>query len=268
MIFIVLVLGARVLIVQILGLHRGLILFVGMVAVCNPNHGQGFVNITFLGIGTAQHGKWVKHMFKLTHKLPSKCYIACSGGVDSVAAMHFLKNRVVGILHFHHNTPSADLFLSHVKMIAKEYSIPFYSSYMFKSRPNNYSKEQWWREQRYEFLNLYATDKVPVILGHNLNDCLEEYIMNVFVRGRQGTIPYRNNNCIRPFRMWSKTDIYSYAKKNGLSWVEDPSNLDTKYRRNNIRNNLVREVLKFNPNILTIVKKQILLQDKFSNQEE
>ena len=206
--------------------------------------------------------------FELTHPLPKKCYIACSGGVDSISALHFLHKRVVGVLHFHHGTSSADKFLSHTRSVAKSYGIPFLSSYLFKPIPKGcISKEQWWRDQRYNFLNSYASADIPVVLAHNLNDCLEEYLMNVLVRGRQGTIPYRNGNCIRPFRMWPKEEIYSFAGKNSLLWVEDPSNKDVKFRRNNIRHGLIGKVLELNPGLYSIVKKQVFLQDKFSGVE-
>ena len=44
-------------------------------------------------------------MIKLQGKLPRKIYVACSGGIDSMAALDFLKrNHDVFVLYFNHGT--------------------------------------------------------------------------------------------------------------------------------------------------------------------
>ena len=44
-------------------------------------------------------------MIKLQGKLPRQLWLACSGGVDSMAALDFLcRNHQVNVLHFNHNT--------------------------------------------------------------------------------------------------------------------------------------------------------------------
>ena len=45
-------------------------------------------------------------MIKLLGKIPDKIYVACSGGVDSMAALSFLNNkkRDVAVAHFDHGT--------------------------------------------------------------------------------------------------------------------------------------------------------------------
>ena len=44
-------------------------------------------------------------MIKLQGKLPRRVYLACSGGVDSMAALDFLRrNHDVHVLHFDHGT--------------------------------------------------------------------------------------------------------------------------------------------------------------------
>ena len=49
-------------------------------------------------------------MFRLTGQLPKEIYLACSGGVDSMVALHFLRHgcRDVIPLYFNHGTEFGD----------------------------------------------------------------------------------------------------------------------------------------------------------------
>ncbi len=45
--------------------------------------------------------------FRLTHPLPEKCIVAVSGGVDSLSALHFLRQvegRVASVIHINHSS--------------------------------------------------------------------------------------------------------------------------------------------------------------------
>ena len=62
-------------------------------------------------------------MIKVQSKLPKKLYLACSGGVDSMAALDFLRRKHdIKVLHFNHGTAHGDLaerFVKELKGIAK-----------------------------------------------------------------------------------------------------------------------------------------------------
>lgn len=204
-------------------------------------------------------------MFKLTHELPGSCYVAASGGVDSMAILNFLSrtNRVSGVIYVHHNTGEfADKSEATVNRFCADRDIKFNSYKINGACPSGRSKEDWWREKRYEIIRSNAPVNMKVVLGHHLDDCLEEYIMNTMVRGRDGTIKYSIWNCIRPFRKWKKADIINYAKRNGVTWVDDPSNLNTDYKRNFIRHELVPRALQLNPGLYKVVEMVIDKVDK------
>lgn len=192
-------------------------------------------------------------MFKLLYQLPEKCFVACSGGVDSMSALHFLARRVDRVLHVNHNT---GIFADHSEVLVKKYcernNFPLTVHTISSHPPEGKSKEEWWREQRYNFFKQYDH---PVVLAHQLDDCVEEYLMCVLVRGFSSTIPYSHANCIRPFRMWPKEEIIAYAEKNGIPYVQDPSNQDVKYKRNYIRHKILPEVLNLNPGVANIVRR-------------
>jgi tRNA(Ile)-lysidine synthase len=51
----------------------------------------------------------------------------------------------------------------------------------------------------------------------------------------------------RPLLNQSRQELETYAKKNKLKWVEDPSNQNTRYRRNAIRKDIIPKLEKIQP---------------------
>ena len=84
--------------------------------------------------------------------------------------------------------------------------------------------------------NEYNYDRV--LTAHNYNDQLETLIMkdndNANWISRIG-IREKNQFLYRPILDINKKQIYSYAKKNSLIWIEDSTNKDISYKRNKIR---------------------------------
>ena len=199
-------------------------------------------------------------MFRLTHKLPERFWVAVSGGVDSMAALHWLntpsnRSRFNGVIHINHGTGEyADSAFRLVLNYCLNNKITFKGRAIEGSPPQGESKENWWRQQRY---NIFREFGDAVIIAHHLDDCVEEYVMCTMVRGFSSTIPYQHGNCVRPFRLWRKKDIYDYADRHNVPWIEDPSNQDTGYKRNLIRYELLPTAYKLNPGLHKIVARLI-----------
>ena len=65
-------------------------------------------------------------MIKLQGKLPHRVYVACSGGVDSMAAVDFLSRKHdVFVLHFNHGTEHGHKAMQFVEKYCKEKDIPW-----------------------------------------------------------------------------------------------------------------------------------------------
>ena len=202
-------------------------------------------------------------LFELTHRLPDKCVVAVSGGVDSMCALYWLLRGscdVKGVVHISHNTPFSTEAKTFVQEVCSMERIPCREFAISKKPPKNKSLEEFWRDQRYKVFDKFNTD---VVLAHNMDDCLEEYIMATMIRGYPGTIPYRHGQCIRPFRQWTRASITNYARKNNIPYLEDPSNEDVSFKRNFIRHEIVPKIKMLNPGIYKIVKKAIDRQDQF-----
>ena len=193
----------------------------------------------------------------LTHILPISAYVACSGGSDSSGVLEFLSKsvKILGVIYINHNQTNYaykaqdNLEKNIAKLdITKQFDV--YNIYG--------ESEEEWRKKRLEiFTEKY---KKPVILGHHLDDCIESYVMNFLYRGFEGTIPYSYQNCIRPFRAFTKAKLKGFAGKLPHGYVEDPTNLDSNYcARNYVRNEILKS--RFQPNLANRVLDKLYEQD-------
>lgn len=194
-------------------------------------------------------------MIKLQGKLPRQVWLACSGGVDSMAALDFLsRNHQVNVLHFNHNTAHGEQAQAFVERQCAMRGVPLTVGEAKGTTPPGPSREAWWREQRYEFFDKFFT--LPVITVHHLDDCVETWVFSS-MHGTSKFIPYRRNHVIRPFRLTRKRDLKLWCELNNVEWIEDDSNENIHYTRNYIRHELMPHVLKVNPGIHKTIAKKV-----------
>jgi tRNA(Ile)-lysidine synthase len=192
-------------------------------------------------------------MIKITVPLPKQITIACSGGVDSMAIVDFLRRKHdVTIAHFNHRTPHGEEASKFVATYCTENNIPMLYGSPRSQRDSKESMEEYWRRERYDFL----TELGPVITCHHLDDCVETYIWSA-LHGTPKVIPLTRNNVLRPFLTTRKSEFINWCTQHNVPWIEDNSNNDTKYMRNYVRNELMPHALHVNPGLHTLVKKII-----------
>ncbi len=121
------------------------------------------------------------------------------------------------------------------------------------------SEEVAGRNARYGFFN-EIMENIGIELcatAHHKNDCAETVIMNFLrgsgIAGLKG-IPYKRDNFIRPMLGVSRDEIEEFCKDNGLSYVTDKTNAETKYTRNKVRNLLIPHLQReYNPNLVDTI---------------
>lgn len=195
-------------------------------------------------------------MIKIQGQLPQRVYVACSGGVDSMAVLDFLSRKHrVEVLHFNHGTAHGWHAEDFVTTYCLERQIPCrVGNVGGQTIPPGLSKEHWWREQRYNFFEKF-TD-APVITCHHLDDCVETWIWSS-MHGTAKIIPYRRNYVIRPFRLTRKRDFELWCNLHTVPWIEDDSNEDIHYTRNYIRHEMMPHVLRVNPGIHKTIARKV-----------
>jgi len=198
-----------------------------------------------------------------TESIPEKLYVACSGGVDSVAAASILSEwRDVTLLHFSHADHAAEKELEVVSKLSYSLNVPLVTNIQTKSQePGN--REEQWRDARYAWFD--GLD-MPVVTAHTLDDAVEWYLMTC-LRGRGEFMPHRRNNVFRPFLLTEKTDLVVHALKHGLTWWDDPTNHQPDFAlRNRVRSKLVPVAEECEPGLKNVVRRRLV--DKISQEKK
>ena len=186
--------------------------------------------------------------------------LAVSGGVDSmVLAALFLESKIdFGIAHvnYHLREKDSDQDQMLVESWCRKHNVAFH---LRDVRPEEYeigeSIQMVARTIRYDFFASLKKDLgySKIATAHNANDNLETVLLNLTkgtgIFGLTGIAPVLDNQIIRPMLFATKEEIYKYAKSNEITWREDVSNAKNDYQRNRIRNVVIPELKKINPNL-------------------
>jgi len=199
-------------------------------------------------------------MIKIQGNIPREVIVACSGGVDSMAVVDFLRrNHDVTAFYFDHGTEhgfKAMRFLeeyysgSDVQLLTRRIQN--------KEIPKGLSQEEHWRNERYKWLHFLKKDG-QVITCHHLDDCVETWVWSS-MHGSSSTIPYRNIGVARPFRLNRKREFEMWCHLHNVPYIEDDSNKDLRYTRNYIRHVMMPHVLRVNPGIHKMLKKKMIAE--------
>jgi tRNA(Ile)-lysidine synthase len=189
--------------------------------------------------------------------------VAVSGGIDSMVLLDLFVEAgyEIGIAHcnFGLRGKESDDDESFVKKKAQHLGVPFFVE---RFRTDKFSKDHGIsvqmaaRELRYEWFGkiLQENQYDFIATAHHLNDHIETSLFNLFKgTGLQGLtgIPVRHNQLIRPLLFASKAMIMDYAGKKNMSFREDRSNVELKYRRNLIRNKIIPLIEEINPGFIS-----------------
>jgi tRNA(Ile)-lysidine synthase len=198
--------------------------------------------------------------------------VGVSGGPDSVCLMQLLHENKFPIIvgYFHHNLrPEADLEAISVENTCKSLDVPFCfgtgetEAYALQ---NSLTVEESARILRYKFL--FSQAKIhkaqAVAVAHTADDQVETLLMHLLrgsgLSGLTGmqfrSLPNSWSSeisLIRPLLAVWKADIRKFLQQKGLDAFLDESNLDARYTRNRIRQELLPYLETFNPQIKKVL---------------
>jgi len=178
-------------------------------------------------------------MFNLS--VPAGSYVvAVSGGVDSVVLLDILSRRndlKLIVAHFDHGIRSdSSQDAEFVKVLAKEYGFEFETR---REELGTEASEALARTRRYKFLReITKKYNAKLITAHHADDVIETIVINLSRGTGWRGLAVLDSDVLRPLTDLTKAEILSYAKKYGLQWHEDSTNLSDKYLRNRIREKL------------------------------
>jgi tRNA(Ile)-lysidine synthase len=218
--------------------------------------------------------KFNKSVIK-THK-EGTLYVAVSMGEDSVALSHYLMKGAhnICLVHVNHGTE----YSAHAQKGFEHFAACFTRSgaarhrqvYSLTIQHNEEvpTSEAGLRDLRYSLLDRSLPYNSELVVCHHLGDCVESYLMNCL----NGNPEYRpmpprtmraSYTVVRPFLKTPKAAIEKYIASNNLrQWVvEDPSNADTKYRRNWLRHTIIPEIEKQYKGLNSVVAGRVYKQE-------
>ncbi|MBL7072677.1 MAG: tRNA lysidine(34) synthetase TilS [Candidatus Omnitrophica bacterium] len=194
--------------------------------------------------------------------------VAVSGGADSVCLLKVLletrktyaaKIIVANMDHCLRGARSRK-DSEFVKILSRELNVEFlHKKVKVKSvRARGVSLEECARSERYKFLKEAAAKKKCNVIatGHTMDDQAETVLMRIIsgagLAGLAGIPAVRyvgKIKIVRPLIRTTKRDILGFLKNEKIPFVEDESNLDLKFARNNIRHKILPFLEEYNPKI-------------------
>lgn len=193
----------------------------------------------------------------------TKIIVAVSGGPDSMALLHLLTQipkleLAVAHCNFQLRGAESEADEQLVKSTALAFNLPFYSKRFNTAEvveESNQSIQMIARELRYTWFNelLKTLNFHAIAVGTNATDSVETSLLNFSkgtgLLGLTGIKPI-NQTLIRPLLFAAKTELEQYCMNHQIAFRTDASNAKNEYQRNRIRNKILPEFQKINPNAI------------------
>ena len=223
-------------------------------------------------------------------KETSSLLLCVSGGLDSMALLHLVaavqKERLpslsLQVINFNHKLrPEADEEAEFVSGWASKYGIPFVLRVMpedMRSKVTNDSGSNFqnvarnWRrseclailkDKRSNSAVGVLNDGSGIVTAHHSDDQVETTMLKL-LRGSHLSRLYpilprsECGNFIRPLLPFSKDQLQQYLQERGLDWREDSSNQLRKYKRNEVRLDVIPALEAASPGGASSLRRRIL----------
>ena len=148
-------------------------------------------------------------------------------------------------IHIHHGlSPNADQWLAHCQQICQQLNIPLLTKKVQVNKKNGI--EQGAREARYQAIFEERLPNEVVATAHHLQDQTETFFLALKrssgVKGlsaMQIESELFGMRIFRPLLNAQKENLETYLRAEKLTWIEDESNVDNRYERNFLRNQIL-----------------------------
>ena len=193
--------------------------------------------------------------------------VAVSGGKDSMALLHFLcdHRKILGIqviaAYFDHQIRegSGEVESRMIRSYCDQLGVPFVTGQGRARERAVQAKGESLEESARNLRNAFLSGKREelnadrIALAHHMNDLAETILMRIArgtgVRGLMGMAPMRER-IIRPFLCLKVQEIISYVTINEIPYSLDDTNVVEVFERNLVRNRVLPELKKLNPEVL------------------
>lgn len=187
--------------------------------------------------------------------------VALSGGIDSVVLFHCVlacRDELglrLGCLHVHHGlSPNAEAWADFCDALCRRHGVPFERHHVAVAADDPAGIEAAARSARRRVLAAIEAD--AVLTAHHLDDQAETILLQLLrgagPRGLAAMAAWHrpagwHAAQLRPLLEVPRRAIHAWAVAQGLTWVEDESNADPRYRRNALRHEVMPAIARHFP---------------------
>ncbi len=211
-----------------------------------------------------------------------KVLVAVSGGADSMALLHILKELqkeglcVIHVAHVEHGIrgEASEEDARFVEKVCLEWNLPFHLKKVQVpelAMEWKVSHEVAGRKARYDFFMeiLAKIEGQKIAVAHHMDDQAETLLLHLMRgsggKGLGGMQPVREGKIIRPLIQVTRSQIEDYCRDNHIHYRRDATNLERVYQRNRMRVDVIPYLKEhYNPDIIATLARtaEILRQDE------
>jgi len=208
-------------------------------------------------LGFTQVSFWQQMQSLLPNNLSenSSFCVGFSGGLDSTVLLHLLseiqktqefKFQLKAIHINHQLQKDADSWADFCQNFCDTTGIPLQILKVKVVDEKENGIEAAARKVRYAAFSENLAINDILLTAHHLDDQIETVFLHLLRgTGVEGAAAInscskvRENYLLRPLLNFSREQLEEYAKKNQLQWIDDPSNFETHFNRNYLRNEVL-----------------------------
>jgi tRNA(Ile)-lysidine synthase len=184
---------------------------------------------------------------------PLRWLVAFSGGIDSTVLLHALghcseqfEQQVIAVHIDHGLQHDSEIWEVHCRQFADDLGVQYLSRKVAVADDAGSGPEAAARQARYAALHQLVQRGDCLLSAHHEDDQAETLLLNLMrgsgLAGMAGIGSVQNfsqGRLLRPMLGIPTIAIEAYAARNKLSWIDDPSNSDTRFDRNFLRKEIV-----------------------------
>lgn len=227
-----------------------------------------------VGRGAEFSSRWLLHELRAIQSAP-RYLVAYSGGLDSTVLLNGMADLSAELncdslqaVHVNHRqSPEADRRARYCAQACERLGIPLRTLEIDARKPKGMSNEDWLRRQRYDLLAAVMDDNDVMFTAHHRDDQAETLLLQLLrgsgPRGLAGMPQIRSfgrGYLARPLLAMSRAGLHSFAERTGLSWCDDPSNVDLSLDRNYLRHEIMPRLAKRWPAMAQTISRAALWQ--------
>lgn len=201
----------------------------------------------------------------------AKLLIAYSGGLDSsvlLHALHLAREKFelsLEAIHVNHQLQKDSLAWSkHCEQQCAQYDIPCHIVEVEIDEKSGQSLEALAREARYMAFNQKMDSTTYLFTAHHADDQFETFLMQFFrgagPKGLSAMAHTRELSVgkhLRPLLKIERSQLQEYATTQKLDYIDDPSNRNSRFDRNFLRNDIIPKLTQRYPGVKQAVLRSV-----------